>query len=62
MNLAFKLSLKLKNLFINSSMIKINKGKDWIGANHYDRFRNATKVNVIVTMGTANSISKLLIY
>ena len=55
--LAFKLSLKLakfsrgelKNLFIDSSMIKNKQGKDCIGANHYDRYRSATKVNVIVT-------------
>ena len=55
--LAFKLSLKLakfnsrelENLYIDSTMIKNKQGKDCIGANHYDRYRSATKVNVIVT-------------
>lgn len=30
-------------------MIKNKQGKDCIGANHYDRYRSAKKVNVIVT-------------
>ena len=39
---------ELKNLFIDSSMIKNIKGTDAIGKNHYDRFRSATKINVVV--------------
>ena len=34
---------------IDSSMIKNKQGTYCIGANHYDRYRSATKVNVIVT-------------
>ena len=37
-----------KNLFIDSTMIKNIKGVDNIGPNKYDRFRNGTKINVIV--------------
>lgn len=36
-------------LSIDSSMIKNNRGCDGIGSNHYDRYRNATKVSVVVT-------------
>ena len=36
-------------LSIDSSMIKNNRGCDGIGPNHYDRYRNATKVSVVVT-------------
>ena len=51
----------LKNLFIGCSMIKNVRGIDSIGSNHYllrkisalwatyDRYRNATKVSIIVT-------------
>ena len=39
----------IKLLSIDSSMIKNNRGCDGIGANHYDRYRNATKVSVVVT-------------
>ena len=36
-------------LSIDTSMIKNNRGVDEIGANHYDRYRNATKVSVVVS-------------
>jgi transposase len=39
----------LSHLSIDSSMIKNNRGCDGIGSNHYDRYRNATKVSVVVT-------------
>ena len=35
----------LNTLSIDTSMIKNNRGVDEIGANHYDRYRNATKVS-----------------
>ena len=38
-----------KELFTDTSMIKNIKGMDMLGKNHYDRFRNANKVSVIVT-------------
>lgn len=40
---------ELKNLFVDCSMIKNVKGVDLIGSNHYDRYRNGSKVSVIVT-------------
>ena len=39
----------LNTLSIDTSMIKNNRGVDEIGPNHYDRFRNATKVSVVVS-------------
>ena len=39
----------LNTLSIDTSMIKNNRGVDEIGANHYDRYRNATKVSVVVS-------------
>ena len=40
---------ELDILLIDTSMIKNNRGVDEIGANHYDRYRNATKVSVVVS-------------
>lgn len=39
----------LKNLYIDSSMIKNIRGRDKTGINHYDRGRKGNKVTVIVT-------------
>lgn len=38
----------LNDLFIDASHIKNIYGSDIIGMNHYDRYRNSTKCNVIV--------------
>lgn len=38
----------LKNLFIDSTMIKNICGKDSYGPNHYDRSKNGNKVTVVV--------------
>lgn len=37
----------IRDLFIDASHIKNNKGIDLTGANHYDRFRKATKLSII---------------
>ena len=39
----------LKKVIYITQHAKNKQGKDCIGANHYDRHRSATKVNVIVT-------------
>lgn len=39
----------LKDLFIDSSMIKNIQGTEFLGKNHYDRRRNGNKITVIVT-------------
>jgi len=36
-----------KTLYIDGSMIKNRRGVDYTGCNHYDRHRQATKINVI---------------
>ena len=41
--------LCLKNLFIDTTMIKNIKGVETIGVNHYDRGRKGTKLSLIVT-------------
>ena len=41
--------LNLKNLYIDSSMIKNIKGIDKIGVNHFDRGKNGNKLSIIVT-------------
>lgn len=38
----------IKNTFIDSSHIKNVNGSDEIGKNHYDRFRNSTKIHLII--------------
>jgi transposase len=38
-----------RTLSIDSSMIKNIRGCEGIGTNHYDRYRNASKVSVVVT-------------
>ena len=40
---------EIKNLYIDCSMIKNVGGVEKIGINHYDRYRNGSKVSVIVT-------------
>ena len=40
---------EIKNLYIDCSMIKNVGGVEKIGVNHYDRYRNGSKVSVIVT-------------
>lgn len=37
----------LENLYIDASHIKNILGREEIGSNHYDRFRNATKLSII---------------
>jgi hypothetical protein len=37
-----------ENLFIDSTMIKNINGRDVLGMNHYDRYRQASKLNVII--------------
>lgn len=39
----------LKNLYIDTTMIKNIKGHEFIGPNHYDRNRNGNKISIIVT-------------
>lgn len=39
----------LENLYIDSTMIKNNRGIDLLGLNHYDRNRKGNKVSIIVT-------------
>jgi transposase len=39
----------LKNLFIDSTMIKNICGKDTYGPNHFDRSKNGSKVTIVVT-------------
>jgi len=39
----------LKNLFIDSTMIKNFKGIDLLGKNHYDRHRKGNKITIIVS-------------
>ena len=38
----------IKNTYIDSSHIKNVSGSDSIGRNHYDRFRNSTKIHLII--------------
>jgi len=40
---------EIKDLFIDSTMIKNKRGRDCIGPNIYDRYKSATKINAIVT-------------
>ena len=37
-----------EKLYTDSTMIRNINGRECIGADHYDRFRNATKLNVII--------------
>jgi transposase len=39
----------LKDLYIDSTMIKNIRGTEFLGSNHYDRNRNGNKVSIIVT-------------
>jgi hypothetical protein len=39
----------LKELYIDSTMIKNIKGSEFIGPNHYDRNRNGNKISIVVT-------------
>ena len=39
----------LEVLSLDTSMVKNVRGGDAVGPNHYDRFRNASKVSVVVT-------------
>ena len=38
----------IKNVYIDSSHIKNVTGSETIGRNHYDRFRNSTKLHLII--------------
>ena len=39
----------IKDLYIDSTMIKNNRGIDLLGPNHYDRFRKGNKISIVVT-------------
>jgi transposase len=39
----------LKDLYIDSTMIKNIRGVEFLGSNHYDRNRNGNKVSIVVT-------------
>jgi hypothetical protein len=38
----------IKNAYIDASHIKNVGGNDCIGKNHYDRFRNSTKLHLLI--------------
>lgn len=45
----FKDHSLLKDLFIDSTMIKNIQGTEFLGKNHYDRKRNGNKISIVVT-------------
>jgi len=44
----YKKKYPLVNTFIDSTMIKNMYGRDSLGRNHYDRFRNGNKITLII--------------